>query len=197
MGLIEAPRTGRLEPLVDGERDLVVPSPGCARPIPGVRAAAARRPVLERDRAGRPNGSDRCRVVAITGTNGKTTVTTLVTAMLEASGRRAVAAGNIGLPLIEAVESRRSTWWWPRCRRSSSSSPSVPPRGQLLAQPGPRPSRLASDLDHYAAAKARIWANQRRATRRSSTPTTRSLRARGAEAGGTRQVFSAACGPAD
>jgi UDP-N-acetylmuramoylalanine--D-glutamate ligase len=45
----------------------------------------------------------RCPIVAITGTNGKTTVTTLVQAMLEASGRRAVAAGNIGLPLLEAV----------------------------------------------------------------------------------------------
>ena len=47
----------------------------------------------------------RCPIVAITGTNGKTTVTTLVQAMLEASGRRAVAAGNIGLPLLEAVGS--------------------------------------------------------------------------------------------
>jgi UDP-N-acetylmuramoylalanine--D-glutamate ligase len=44
-----------------------------------------------------------CPIVAITGTNGKTTVTTLVQAMLEASGRRAVAAGNIGLPLLDAV----------------------------------------------------------------------------------------------
>jgi UDP-N-acetylmuramoylalanine--D-glutamate ligase len=45
----------------------------------------------------------RCPIVAITGTNGKTTVTTLVQAMLECSGRRAVAAGNIGLPLLDAV----------------------------------------------------------------------------------------------
>ncbi|HVA03273.1 MAG TPA: UDP-N-acetylmuramoyl-L-alanine--D-glutamate ligase [Acidimicrobiales bacterium] len=44
-----------------------------------------------------------CPIVAVTGTNGKTTVTTLVESMLEASGRRAVAAGNIGLPLLEAV----------------------------------------------------------------------------------------------
>ncbi len=37
--------------------------------------------------------------VAITGTNGKTTVTTETTAMLNASGVRAVAAGNIGVPI--------------------------------------------------------------------------------------------------
>ena len=40
----------------------------------------------------------------MTGTNGKTTVTTLLTAMLTASGIDAVAAGNIGTPLIDAVE---------------------------------------------------------------------------------------------
>ena len=41
--------------------------------------------------------------VAITGTNGKTTVTKLVAAMLASSGRDAVAAGNVGYPLLEAV----------------------------------------------------------------------------------------------
>jgi UDP-N-acetylmuramoylalanine--D-glutamate ligase len=42
-------------------------------------------------------------VVAITGTDGKTTVTTMVTAMLEASGRRSMAAGNTETPLVDAV----------------------------------------------------------------------------------------------
>lgn len=41
-------------------------------------------------------------VIAITGTNGKTTVTSLVDAMLTQSGRRSTAAGNIGPTLIEA-----------------------------------------------------------------------------------------------
>ena len=43
------------------------------------------------------------RVVGVTGTNGKTTVVTMVTAMLNRSGRAAIAAGNIGLPLIDAA----------------------------------------------------------------------------------------------
>ncbi len=45
----------------------------------------------------------RCDFVAVTGTNGKTTTTSLLAAMLLESGRRSVAAGNIGLPLIDAV----------------------------------------------------------------------------------------------
>lgn len=44
-------------------------------------------------------------IVAITGTNGKTTVTTLVADMLNASGRQATAAGNIGTALTDIVGS--------------------------------------------------------------------------------------------
>lgn len=42
-------------------------------------------------------------VVAITGTNGKTTTTTLIGKILEAGGKRVFVGGNIGLPLIEYV----------------------------------------------------------------------------------------------
>ena len=42
-------------------------------------------------------------VIAVTGTNGKTTLTTLLTQVWNTSGRSAVAAGNVGLPLCELV----------------------------------------------------------------------------------------------
>jgi len=42
-------------------------------------------------------------LVAITGTNGKTTTTELVAQMLSACGQRTVACGNIGKPLSEVV----------------------------------------------------------------------------------------------
>src|SRR5690242_11184037 len=41
--------------------------------------------------------------LCITGTNGKTTTVQMLTAILTAAGHRAVAAGNVGLPLLEAV----------------------------------------------------------------------------------------------
>lgn len=50
-------------------------------------------------------------VIAITGTNGKTTTTALVAEMLNASGLRAVAAGNIGLAYSEVVLSGREYDW--------------------------------------------------------------------------------------
>lgn len=45
-----------------------------------------------------------CDFLAVTGTNGKTTTTSLLASMLEHSGVESVAAGNIGLPLIDAIE---------------------------------------------------------------------------------------------
>ena len=41
--------------------------------------------------------------LAVTGTNGKTTTTLMLAAMLRAAGLRAPAVGNIGLSLVEAV----------------------------------------------------------------------------------------------
>lgn len=44
-------------------------------------------------------------LVAVTGTNGKTTTTTLVGSMLEISGKRVFVGGNIGNPLVQVLDS--------------------------------------------------------------------------------------------
>ncbi|WP_433021902.1 UDP-N-acetylmuramoyl-L-alanine--D-glutamate ligase [Kribbella sp. CA-294648] len=41
--------------------------------------------------------------LCVTGTNGKTTTVQMLTSILTAAGHRAVAAGNVGLPLLEVV----------------------------------------------------------------------------------------------
>jgi UDP-N-acetylmuramoylalanine--D-glutamate ligase len=46
-------------------------------------------------------------VIAITGTNGKTTTTELVAQMLNACGQRTIACGNIGKPLSEVAQERQ------------------------------------------------------------------------------------------
>ncbi len=43
-------------------------------------------------------------IAAITGTNGKSTVTTLVGLMANAAGRRAIAGGNLGRPALELLD---------------------------------------------------------------------------------------------
>jgi UDP-N-acetylmuramoylalanine--D-glutamate ligase len=166
--LVEAPSAAELAGLVEASA-FVVPSPGVPVGHPAYRAAAAAgvpvRSEIElawerlQSSVNGPGGRTP-RLVAITGTNGKTTVTTLVAAMLTASGHRAVAAGNIGLPLIDAA---------------------AMPADVLVAEVSSfqlqftnrfRPDvscwlNLAEDhldwhptMAHYAAAKARIWVAQ-------------------------------------
>ncbi|NCY16556.1 MAG: hypothetical protein EBX39_07265 [Actinobacteria bacterium] len=85
------------------EVDAVLPSPGIPAHHPIFAAAAAAEvPVLsEFDLAA---AWDDRPIVAITGTDGKTTVTTMVTEMLAESDLRAVACGNTDTPLVAAIE---------------------------------------------------------------------------------------------
>lgn len=82
--------------------DVLVPSPGVPEHAGVIqRALAAGIPVWSEPEAAwrvRP-----CRVIGITGTNGKTTVTGLVADMLAAEGIPAIACGNIGRPMAEVV----------------------------------------------------------------------------------------------
>ena len=126
--------------------DAVLPSPG----VPDhhrlfALAAAAGVPVLsEFDLAGR---WDQRPIVAITGTDGKTTVTELTRAMLEASGRRAVAVGNTEVPLVAALDD-------PDHRGVRGRGLVVPPPPQRplraqrrhVAQRGARPPRQPRQL---------------------------------------------------
>jgi UDP-N-acetylmuramoylalanine--D-glutamate ligase len=81
----------------------VVLSPGVSRAEPLVRTALERGLELLGDvelfaRA------KRAPAVAITGTNGKSTVTTLVAAMAAADGRSVLAGGNLGEPALDLLE---------------------------------------------------------------------------------------------
>lgn len=49
-------------------------------------------------------GRDKIRLIAVTGTKGKTTTVHLITQMLEASGLKTALAGNVGMPLVELVD---------------------------------------------------------------------------------------------
>jgi UDP-N-acetylmuramoylalanine--D-glutamate ligase len=89
--------------------DAVVASPGVALREPLLLAAAARGIEIVGDveifarEIARRKGS--VRVIGITGTNGKSTVTALAGAMGVAAGHRTVVAGNIGLPVLDAIDS--------------------------------------------------------------------------------------------
>jgi len=84
--------------------DVVIPSPGVPRSHVLLRCALAQCiPILsEIEVAGRVLS---CPLLAVTGTNGKSTTTTLLGAMLRAAGVRVFVGGNLGTPLIDACAS--------------------------------------------------------------------------------------------
>lgn len=100
--LVDAPSAERLDELLACS-SVLLPSPG----IPDHHqcfAAAASAGVPVRSEFDLARIWDDRPLVAITGTNGKTTVTTIVTAGLERSGVAAAAVGNTDLPLITAID---------------------------------------------------------------------------------------------
>jgi UDP-N-acetylmuramoylalanine--D-glutamate ligase len=99
------------EVLLEG-MELVVKSPGVPAESPLVAAAHSRDiPVWSEVELGYrllPAGS---RLIGVTGTNGKTTTTELLGAILRAAGRPVEVAGNVGRPLTDAAEQASEDSW--------------------------------------------------------------------------------------
>ena len=139
----------------------VVVSPGIPPEAPPLAAArAAGVPVVSEVEVGlrlMPG----LRIIAVTGTNGKTTTTALIGHLLRALGHNAVDAGNIGVPVCD-LTMRTPQPTWAALELSSF---------QLHDTPGLRPdvgvlTTLSADhldrypsVDAYYADKARLFAN--------------------------------------
>lgn len=84
------------------DADIVVPSPGIAPTTPIIKAALDMGlSVMSEIELGARESTQP--IIGVTGTNGKTTTTALIHAILTAAGKRAKACGNIGQPMIEFV----------------------------------------------------------------------------------------------
>jgi len=138
---------------------LVATSPGIPRSSALLRGAAARGiPVLSEIELA--SSFLPSRTIAVTGTNGKSTVTTLVGEVLKAAGIRTFVGGNLGTPLIDAVgidheiavvEVSSFQLEWIRAFK--------PFIGIHLNLSDDHFERYA-DLDDYGRAKARLFENQ-------------------------------------
>jgi len=84
--------------------EIIVASPGVALAESEVQAAIARGvPVVGDVELFAQYRPAHAKVIAITGANGKSTVTSLVGEMCQQAGLQTVVAGNIGLPVLEAL----------------------------------------------------------------------------------------------
>src|ERR1700680_3809821 len=143
------------------KEDLVVPSPGVAADAPLLQSARSKGITLwsEIELADRFLDG---RLIGITGSNGKTTTTSLVHHILKGAGFSTLLAGNIGTPLISRVE--LTTEDTITVAELSSFQleliETFHPDIAVLLNLTPDHLDRHKTIDAYAAAKARIFENQ-------------------------------------
>ena len=145
---------------VSGSYDLAVASPGIPDSSDFFQSAAA----CSAEVIGEPELAFREspeRWVAITGTNGKTTTTSLATHLLREGGMIAESVGNIGLPPTSAVVERAAGSWFVAELSSFQLATTrlFHPRAAVLLNVTPDHLEWHHTMEAYAAAKERAFAN--------------------------------------
>ena len=145
---------------VEGSYDLAVASPGISEfsPFFASAKAAAREIMGEPELAFRVSPD---RWLGITGTNGKTTVTSLTQHLLTVGGFAAEAVGNIGTCAISKVEHRVPGSWFAAELSSYqlATSEELHPRAAALLNITPDHLAWHRSHENYAAAKLRLFRN--------------------------------------
>ncbi|MEZ5405267.1 MAG: UDP-N-acetylmuramoyl-L-alanine--D-glutamate ligase [Verrucomicrobiia bacterium] len=103
-----------------------------------------------------------CPLIAITGTNGKTTTTELVHAILTAGGKRSCAAGNIGLALSEVIHDsdKRDVTVVEASSFQLEQTVHFHPKVAALLNISPDHMDRYDSMSEYFAAKLKIFKNQ-------------------------------------
>ena len=143
------------------DQDLIIPSPGVPADEVHLQSAHAHNVKIwsEIELAYR---FMKGRLIGITGSNGKTTTTSLVQHILASAGMRTVLAGNIGTPLIACVDAMNENSWTV-AELSSFQLELIetfrPNLGVLLNLTPDHLDRHRT-MAAYGAAKARLFENQ-------------------------------------
>jgi len=142
-------------------QDLIVVSPGVPLELPFIISAeeAGVKVIGELELAYQ---AGKGKYIAITGTNGKTTTTTLVGEMFRNAGRKTEVVGNVGVAVVsKAIEATDDTWL---VTETSSfqldTTEQFRPVVSALLNVTPDHMDRHKTLENYAAAKAKIYANQ-------------------------------------
>jgi UDP-N-acetylmuramoylalanine--D-glutamate ligase len=142
-------------------QDLIIPSPGVPADDPLLAKARAKGITVwsEIELAYRFMEGE---MIGITGSNGKTTTTTLVHHILKTAGRKAILAGNVGKPLISCVEATSGETVAVVELSSFQLELTDKFRPNIAVFLNLTPDHLDrhKDMETYAAAKARIFAKQ-------------------------------------
>lgn len=148
--------TGTLLPELLSGADRIIVSPGVSVSHPAIQQAVAH---------GVPVVGDvelfalevSVPVIAITGSNGKSTVTTLVGEMLRAQGIQAIEAGNIGLPVLDALEMQADVYVLELSSFQLETTHSLSPAAATVLNISEDHMDRYPNLKVYAEAKSKVY----------------------------------------
>ncbi len=142
--------------------DLLVTSPGWRpdAPLPAAAAAAGVEVIGEVELAWRLDQESGAAAtwLAVTGTNGKTTTVTMLESVLRAGGIDAVACGNVGLPVVDAVRSGHAVLAVELSSFQLHWSDSVAPAASVVLNVADDHLDWHGSAEAYGAAKGKIYA---------------------------------------
>ncbi|MFH1541508.1 MAG: UDP-N-acetylmuramoyl-L-alanine--D-glutamate ligase, partial [bacterium] len=99
-------------------------------------------------------------IVAVTGTNGKTTTTTLIGEMLKAGGKKVAVAGNIGNPLVEVDDTNLDYVVAEISSYQLEASKDFKPWVSVILNIQPDHLARHGSMEEYIKTKAKIFGNQ-------------------------------------
>lgn len=141
--------------------DLIVLSPGVPADLAPLESArrAAVEIISEPELAGR---FLRGRMIGVTGSNGKTTVTTLIGELMQAAGADVIVGGNIGTPLTSLIEKSTDNGWTVAELSSFQLEMIDSMRVHVAVATNITPDHLDrhGSFENYVRAKHRIFLNQ-------------------------------------
>ncbi|MCL2334488.1 MAG: UDP-N-acetylmuramoyl-L-alanine--D-glutamate ligase [Endomicrobia bacterium] len=143
--------------------DVIIKSPGIHSEIPVLRKAAKRKIEVISELAFSLRNSKCKKIVAITGTNGKTTTTDLIGKIIKASYKDSIVTGNIGFPLADKAlkTSKNTVITMELSSYQLEDTPDFRPDVSVLLNITPDHLEHHKTMARYIKAKENIFANQR------------------------------------
>ena len=146
--------------LNDLDQDVIFRSPGIRPDIPEFLAAKARGSQITSEMEVFFDVCP-CHTIAVTGSDGKTTTTTIIAEMLKASGKTVYVGGNIGHPLLaEAGKMKESDYAVLELSSFQLLTMKSSPEIAVVTNLTPNHLNVHKGMEEYVEAKAQIFLHQ-------------------------------------
>lgn len=149
------------EDYLDGiEADVVFRTPGLNRNTPQLQALQAKGALLTSEMEAFFQVCP-CKIFGVTGSDGKTTTTTLVTKLLEGAGKTVYCGGNIGTPLLPLADQMKETdVAVVELSSFQLMGMTQSPQVSLITNLSPNHLDIHKDMEEYVSSKENIYLHQ-------------------------------------